>query len=429
LAGDWILSELYLTRAPAGHVAVIFVVHLAFAAGLIFFLRRVSSVKFTVLVLRALTLFLFIGLLAISIRSAAHTGVALGYAMRFVIFVSLLPLAVVLIIRLNDTQNKRLTRAICMAAIAFLLVPTVAKKLTPAPREWISAKVSSEPRATLFLLLDEFSDSAVGPLVDDLRRAGLQVTHKALVPVGKDTQNVVPAMFSGFDFSNVRVCGISSLCSDLNVLDFSAVAIARDDVHVVGQHFPYCDIPRLKSCFQLVHPYSLLSVYRGFIEHFLKRAGIRPPLFLTPIPIPANHQRRLLDEQTTFINQSDFWQHGGILYAHLFLPHPPGMDGIATLDVDYAENIKISRILLMSYVARLQEGFGNRFSIIVTSDHPLRNYWCDVEWYGPDRCATRIEYKDDMVPLIVATGDSHQPPDIRRNDDVFKILNQEARKP
>jgi hypothetical protein len=105
------------------------------------------------------------------------------------------------------------------------------------------------------------------------------------------------------------------------------------------------------------------------------------------------------------------------------------MDGIGTLDANYAANLEIARTLVAGYATRLRERFGNRFSIVITSDHPLRTYWCEDEWYGAALCATRPGFRDDMVPLIVASPEAPAPVAIRHNDEVFRILAREAARP
>ena len=429
LLGDWVVSELFITRATLWLVAAVLALTALTLTTVIALVRWLSSARATTLLLRIGAIFGFIVLLAISLRAAAHPMVALAFAARVALVGAIVAGAVLLVRGIGEALNERLMTAVTLGSIAFLLVPVATKHLAPAPQDWIAAApdgTASTRRATLLLLLDEFSYKAAAPMADDLRRAGLQVTYDALVPAGKDTQNVVPAMFSGHDFSNVRVCGISTLCSDTNLLDFSAVRVRRSDVHVVGQHFPYCDIQGLKSCFQFPLPTSLGSITRSFAEHFLKRVGLPAPAFLPPIAQPVEQQRALLDAQTRFIADSMFWREGGILYAHLFMPHPPGLDGMTTLDADYANNIEVTRTLLAAYQTRLKSSFGKHYSILIVSDHPLRDYWCNAEWYGPARCATRPEFKDDKVPLIVAAPEAPQPVGIRNNRDIFHILNRQA---
>lgn len=429
LLGDWVVSELFITRATFWLVAAVLALTALTVTAGIALVCWLTGARTTVLLLRIGAIFGCIALLAISLRAAVHPMVALSFAARLVLVGAIAVAAVLLVRWMGEALSNRLMTAIMLGSIAFLLVPVVTKQFAPAPQDWIAAKPDGSTaarRATLFLLLDEFSSKAAAPLADDLRRAGLQVAYDALVPAGKDTQNVLPAMFSGHDFSNVRVCGISTLCSDTKLLDFSALRVRRNDVHVIGQHFPYCDIQGLKSCFQLPLPTSLGSITRSFAEHFLKRVGLSAPAFLPPIAQPVDNQRALLDAQTHFIANSMFWQEGGILYAHLFMPHPPGLDGMTTLDADYANNIEVTRTLLAAYQARLESSFGKQYSIIIVSDHPLRDYWCNAEWYGTDRCATRPAFKDDKVPLIVAAPDTPAPPGIRNNRDVFQVLNRQA---
>jgi hypothetical protein len=247
--GDWVASELFLTRAPLGHVLLVMAAHLLLLAGVAMLVHRVTGASAATALLRAAALFGGVALLALSLRSVLLPGAGLSTAARLAIVAGVTAGVVLLVRRLDDARLDRLMTAIALGSLAFLRVPVAAKKLAPAPREWIAPAAGTPGRATLFLLLDEFAHGASGPLADELRRSGLQVTHDALVPVGRDTQNVVPAMFTGADFSDVRVCGISTMCSHFAVLDVSAIRVDRPDVDIVGQHFPYCDIPGLRSCF------------------------------------------------------------------------------------------------------------------------------------------------------------------------------------
>lgn len=433
LVGDWVVSEMFPTRDILWDIVSVLTLNALALAGVVVAIRQFGGRLLVTQSLRIAAIFGFLGLLLISFRSATHPSAALGFATRLALVALVFAGALACVYRLGDALNDRLMLAIGLASVAFLSVPIAAKLLAPAPREWIGTSSSpmrsdeSAPRrATLFLLLDELGYAAAAPLANDLQRAGLEVQYSALIPAGKDTQNVVPAMFSGFDFTNVRVCGMSAMCSDLNILDFSALRVWRPDVHVIGQHFPYCDIRGLQSCFQVQLPHSFGSTYKSFLGFFLKRLGVRTPAFLAQATSPPDHQRRLLQKQTRFIDQSGFWHEGGVMYAHLFMPHPPGLDGLTTLDGDYAANIEVSRGLVASYASRLKQAFGSNYSIVLTADHPLRTYWCNTEWYGADRCTVRQEFKDDKVPLIVAAPAPLRRAQITQNRDVFQVLNQQA---
>jgi hypothetical protein len=426
LIGDWFVSELFVSR----DALVVVVGVIAFNSFMLFFVAaffyRLTGNRFTALCLRACAIFAFLCLLAISLRPTVNLPFAIGALGRASLVFIVFSLALITLLRLSETSINKLMTAIVFGSIAFLLAPIAVNYLTPSPREWISSASKDGKtvrRATLFLLLDEFSFKAAAPLAADIRITGLQTTYQALEPAGRDTQNVIPAMFSGYDFSNPRVCGISTICSGSSILDFSKLYTRHKDVHLVGQHFPYCDINGLKSCFQIPPLVSFGSMYRSFLEHFLKRIGIKAPSFLPRIPQPLDQHRELIEAQVRFIDQSTFWNDGGVLFAHLFIPHPPGLNGMTTLDNDYSSNIEISRKLVAKYVARLSANFGNEFSVVITSDHPLRTYWCEDRWYTANRCNVREEFKDDKVPLIVASSRTLPIVDIRNNKDVFKVLN------
>lgn len=433
LLGDWVVGELFMRRDTIAHVSLALALNALAFAVVIALVCAVARGRAASFVLRVVALLGFAGLLTGSLRSVAAPAVALGPVARFVLIAAFAVAAAVLAWKLSDELNQRLMQAIALASIAFLVIPVVARLLAPAPREWIAPEAAAatvdarKPRhATLFLLLDELGYAAAAPLVADLRLAELQVRYIALVPAGANTLNVIPAMFSGLDFSRARACGPSALCSDSNMLDFSAIRVSRPDVHVTGMLLPYCDIQGLSSCFQVPLLHEFGSSYRGLLVFYFRRLGLELPTSLRPPTEPADEQRRLLRQQTAFIDGSRFWNDGGVMYAHLPIPHPPGLDGQSTLDGDYAANIDAARAIVKSYAERLRSGFGDEFSIIVTSDHPLRRYWCDSGTYLASNCSTRPEFSDDKVPLILASRRAPPAPRITSNRDVFQMLNLQA---
>ena len=311
----------------------------------------------------------------------------------------------VVALKLGDSLADRLMRALALASVAFVLAPFAWRLADPAPRAWIGPAAANTAtgqartsRATIFLLLDELGYQAAAPLADDLRAAGLNVRYEALTAAGENTLNVIPALFSGLEFPHARPCGTTTLCSESNALDFSRLAVQRPDVDVTGLLLPYCNIAGLRTCFQVPLPHEFGSAYRSLAVFYLRRLGLPLPEALRPPADPPAMQRQLLKQQTDFINHSQLWASGGILYAHLPIPHPPGLDGIGKLDDDYAANIKEARAIVRSLVARAQERFGPAYSLVITSDHPLRNYWCSNRVYTGVDCSTRPEFRSNRVP-------------------------------
>lgn len=116
------------------------------------------------------------------------------------------------------------------------------------------------------------------------------------------------------------------------------------------------------------------------------------------------------------------------MYAHLGIPHPPGQGGVTTLDRDYASNIDTGRVLLSRWAGRLRAEFGENFSLVVTSDHPLRGYWCNSGVYKLADCKTRSEFQTDLVPLIVASPTRAAEPTIQSNVAVFDVLREQVQR-
>ena len=275
--------------------------------------------------------------------------------------------------------------------------------------------------------MDELGAAAAHPIADDLRAAGLRVREEALTAAGENTLNVIPALFSGRDFDRSRPCGVATLCSGTTAIDFSRIGVQRADVDVVGMLLPYSDIPGLRSCFALPLPHEFGSAYRSLAVFHLRRLGLPTPAWLNPAPPPATLKAELLRQQVEAIDHSRVWSDGGILYAHLPLPHPPGFENLGSLDAEYAGNIERARALVREWVARAHARFGGDYSVIVTSDHPLRDYWCTSGTYRGDACRLREAFRSREVPLIVASPGAVSARPITSNRDAFRILNDEAR--
>jgi hypothetical protein len=249
-----------------------------------------------------------------------------------------------------------------------------------------------------------------------------------LASAGINTTNVIPAMFSGRHFERAQPCGRSTICSGTTFIDFSRIRVERQDVHVTGLLHPYCDIEGLQSCFQLAQRHAYGNAYRGLLAFYLQR--IWPPLAeALHSADPPGMVREYLRRQREFIDASRFWLDGGVLYAHLYLPHPPGLDGPTTLDVDYAANIGAAAQLVRDFAARLKYSFGDRFTIVITSDHPLRGTWCPSPSYPASECTLRPEFTSEKVPLIVATPMPLLEHRITSNAQVFAVLDAELRRP
>jgi hypothetical protein len=115
---------------------------------------------------------------------------------------------------------------------------------------------------------------------------------------------------------------------------------------------------------------------------------------------------------------------GGMLYAHLPLPHPPGERPGGTLKQDYQDNLALASEFLGQMVDRARAAKLERLRLVVFSDHPLRqSLWCSKPAYRAQGCQPVAELEDAQVPLIVGTLGS-EPPEldaIKSNAQVFDL--------
>jgi hypothetical protein len=433
LLSDWLWSELFMRRDTFSNVLGALAINAIVLFALYGSAHAALSQRRLAVVLRTSVLVGFCVVVLSGLRAATVPSHAMSLNFRLGVGAVAVLVAAVGALRLDDSVADRLMRALALASIGFVLVPFAWRLASPAPRIWIGPtaafSAAEQPRtagATIFLLLDELGYEAAAPLAQDLRSVGLNVRYEALAAAGENTLNVIPALFSGLAFPRARPCGAATVCSESDALDLSRVKVQRADVDVTGLLLPYCDIAGLRACFQVPLPHEFGSAYRSLAVFYLRRLGMPLPEALRTPADPPSLQRQLLKQQTDFIDHSQLWASGGILYAHLPIPHPPGLDGAGKLDDDYAANIAEARTIVRSLVARAQERFGTAYSFVITSDHPLRNYWCSTGVYAAVDCSTRPEFRSNRVPLIVASPLAVSSRAISSNEQVFRILNDQA---
>jgi hypothetical protein len=426
LLADWTCAELYLRDDSALNVAGALGLNaLGLAAGYAA-LRRWACERASVVALRALALAIA-GLVVQSSLRVAFGSETLSGPGRLAVTIVLLGGALLLAVRAGDALADALMRAVALGSIAFVVTPALWHLAVGRPITWIEAgpaPAKAAPAGTLFLLLDELGADAAAPLVATLRRAGLNVDEQALPPAASNTTSAIPSMFAASPFHNARPCGRSTICDGSRFVDFSRIRVLRPDVHVTGLLHPYCDIERLRSCQLLQQHHEYGNAYRSLLAFYLRRAS---PTLAEALrsPLPAGIVRDYLQRQRAFIDASGFWDDGGVLYAHLFLPHPPGLDGATTLDADYAANIDAATALVGEWAARARSRFSERFSILITSDHPLRDTWCSSPLYHARACTLRPAFGSDRVPLIVATPRPTLGRRVTTNAEVFSVLAAE----
>ncbi|MBW7567400.1 hypothetical protein KIF53_21885 [Chromobacterium subtsugae] len=91
-----------------------------------------------------------------------------------------------------------------------------------------------------------------------------------------------------------------------------------------------------------------------------------------------------------------------MLYLHLPLPHP-SMETRENLRSHYLANLADASQVLGQLLDKMRGRFGDDFSVIVTSDHPLRTEgWCrpEREYHAAD-CSLGLPANRKQVPFIV----------------------------
>jgi hypothetical protein len=103
--------------------------------------------------------------------------------------------------------------------------------------------------------------------------------------------------------------------------------------------------------------------------------------------------------------KTPFWSSGGLLYAHLPIPHLPSRKNFATNKEAYEENVNEAATLIADIASKLQLTFGSNFTLIITSDHAYRkSEKCDSVRYVDISCneVKGLPANRGLVPLIVA---------------------------
>jgi len=311
-------------------------------------------------------------------------------------------------------------------AVAYLRAPVLS---WPERRQHID--VPSRNEVTVFLLLDELNAKSSGPILQALKDEGWVMQVKPLSAIDDSTSQVVPAMFTQRRFANAKPCGLNTICSQGNVLDFSKIVASRPDVDVVGFYHPYCAIQGLRSCAHLAPASPTFDVKRWWCAA-LRRSG-----WLSSMT--GGHTERdcsalngvvwdgLAVQVEQALWQAPVWERGGFLFAHVPLPHPPGEKPGGSLVEHYRTNVERAALLVGRIAQRIHQVPGRRARIVIFSDHPLREgLWCGSTQYQHNGCPLAPEWKDDRVPLIVAGEPSPVLSQIESNKDVF-LLAQPAR--
>ncbi len=314
-------------------------------------------------------------------------------------------------LRIPPSSWPRIRRTVMTGAILFWCSQVVLVWLFAPRLEWPPRPLSGEARRdgiTVFLLLDEMNAKLAPAFVDTLREEGLEVAQRRMKAVGPNTLNVVPQMFSGLPFDMAKACWTTAICSSGNVLDFARITASRNDIDVVGFYHPYCAMKGLRSCSSL--ELSVLQMldpqrWRCAVADRLRLGGLWRGMDCGPAQLRG--WDGLVSRMLESLWAIPVWTQGGLLFAHLPLPHPPGSTPQATLQRHYLDNAERARAVVRE-MARRARASGREFHFVIFSDHPLRqSQWCRNRLYAGSGCADNPQFEDDAVPLIVAG--SHLP--------------------
>lgn len=293
------------------------------------------------------------------------------------------------------------------------------------PVMWLAKDSGQYPAktATIVLLFDEMNARNSLGLQEMLVQRGMKVAFKPLDPVHYSTTEAVPAIFTGRDFASAQACGLSVVCAENSVLDFSKVTVQRNDVDVVGFHHPYCSIQGLRSCQRFTTEITvwdaarwgcsaqrLLGVYMGWGTDFCKDRGRASWMYLQ-------------DQVSAGLLLAPTLKDGGVLYAHLPFPHPPAK-GAGTLAAQYTRNVLRAEDVLGRLLDRMAEN-GVEPRILIFSDHPLRQaMYClneTAQFEAP--CVVAPQLVDSKVPLIVASRTALPSIEyVESNRQIFEVL-------
>lgn len=296
-----------------------------------------------------------------------------------------------------------------------------APSLTWPPK---AAEEGATKSITLFVLLDEWNGSAAGPLLDLLRDRRIPFQFKSIRSVGDRTARVIPAMFTGMDYSQAKACHSTAICSGSHSLDFSKMTASRRDVDVVGFFHPYCAIHGLRYCARLSPPLGLsfdrlrCSLQQRMHVTLGADRGKCAQLYL-------DAWSQLTDDVERSIWNAPVWTEGGFLLAHIPLPHPPGRSPGGSLQDDYRENLGTAYRWVAGMIDRVKASPQTKLHLVLFSDHPLRRaLWCGKGGVYQAHCASGVLPQEAELPLIVAGDDLPDISSIESNEKIFSLASQ-----
>lgn len=281
------------------------------------------------------------------------------------------------------------------------------------------ALTGATPTATLVVLLDELPASPARRIATTLRQRGFEVVAQEVPSIGRNTEEVLPSIFSGRNMKDGVPCGEHTVCTDRAAFAFDQLTVTGMPLDIIGFYHPYCAIRGLRYC-------AMLDFADGW-ERWLCRAKIR---------LAPEHYRRecqhqaaqdwmkLLADVDDRATAAPFWKDGGAMFLHLPLPHPPSATAGDPLPKQFADNLDLATQRVVSMAERLHQRFGDGFRLVIFSDHPLRTaLWCKNIVFSDTDCRhLPPELLDQRVPLMVVTTQPISALDAKLNSDVLDYI-------
>ncbi|OHX19751.1 hypothetical protein [Chromobacterium sphagni] len=302
--------------------------------------------------------------------------------------------------RLSPGLCLRLASCVLLGAAFYAVTPYAFLALNQAGRYPVFSLQSpyaqaANSRNTLVILFDETGPQFIAPLLQTAAGRKLRWADATVPAAGADTVNAIPAMLTGQRFDDVVPCGSRWLCSPTRSLSFDQLYAGRPDLDIVGFWHPYCAIRGLRYCRRITGVF-----YAPLARTFLCSPPYASMLLNCRPPVGSRDQA--LQQLLAAAFAAPFWREGGMLYLHLPLPHP-SMESEENLQAHYLKSVGQASQVLGLLLDRMRARFGNDFSVVLTSDHPLRTEgWCGPgrEYQGPG-CHTGLPVNKKRVPFIV----------------------------
>ena len=426
---DLAIQEVYhrVSSSSVGLVVVAFSAVLAVVAGAL--VRRVATGRWADLLQRAIDLS--------ALLMAGHwilwplmsdTWAGAAFAARLMAGVGLLVILLVFL-RASSATWVRIRLALLGSCVLFvgsepLLGAMHAKDLAwPPGLQAEDAAADAGRVATIVLLLDELNAINAEPIAQALRDQGLPVDMKAVTSIGDGTARVLPAMFTGQSYEAARPCGLTTICSGDRALDFGRVHATRPDVDIVGFYHPYCAIQGLRYCARPGIDLAIFDAQR-WLCGLWRRTGWPRDVSADTCRASAVGAWGAMNERVLAgLRQAPTLRRGGVLFAHLALPHPPGHGDDGTLAQHYGANLQRA-VLAVRQTLDTATAHKLTLRVVVFSDHPLRQAsWCrGYPGFFSGACAPVSHLMDDKVPLMVAGAGAPDLSAHSSNLHVFSLM-------